>query len=390
LKNNNAIVSIALLLLLAAVTWFAEPVWRLLAVFVFGLLLLWTWRRQAAIADDAQSGTLPEPITAGLTRVQADLRDAAAQGAALCQTGAADIDRVKRLLHEAIEKLIAGFGTINEHIRAQHDLALYIVEGMQGGAEGSGQARFADFVLDTSRTLEVFVNNTVETSKIAMGLVETMEAINQESDAMLRILGEIEGIAKQTNLLALNAAIEAARAGEAGRGFAVVADEVRALSQRTDQFSQQIRSRMDAVHAALTRANDAIYAVATMDMSYALQSKHRVQETMQRIEQLNETMADAAQKIERHADEVGSQVNRAVTALQFQDMTSQLLEHGRTRINAVQEMLAALAAEPGRDGDVLEDLVRASERAKSCHAARDFSKNAVTQTHLGSGEIELF
>ena len=78
MKNNNAIVSIALLLLLAAVTWFAEPVWRLLAVFVFGLLLIWTWRRQAAIADDAQSGTLPEPVTAGLTRAQADLRDAAA------------------------------------------------------------------------------------------------------------------------------------------------------------------------------------------------------------------------------------------------------------------------------------------------------------------------
>lgn len=333
---------------------------------------------------------LPEPVSAGLSLVRSDLRDAAAQGAALCQSGAADIERVKGLLAEAIDKLIASFGAVNEHIRAQHDLALYIVEGMHGGDEGAGQVRFADFVLDTSRTLEVFVNNTVETSKIAMGLVEAMEAINQESDAMLRILGEIEGIAKQTNLLALNAAIEAARAGEAGRGFAVVADEVRALSQRTNQFSQQIRSRMDAVHASLTKANDSIYAVATMDMSYALQSKHRVQETMQRIEQFNETMADAAQKINRHADEVGSQVNRAVTALQFQDMTGQLLEQGRMRITAVQEMMLALAAEPGRGGDVLEELIKTTEQAKSCLAAVDFNKNAVAQTDMGSGEIELF
>ena len=389
MKNKNALVSIALLLLLAAVTWFAEPVWRLLAVFAFGLFLLWAWRRQAAVAEDTRNGAVPEPVSVRLSQARADLREAGAQGAALCQIGAADIDRVKLLLREAIDNLIASFGAVNEHVRAQHDLALCIIEGMQGGAEGSGQVRFADFILDTSRTLEVFVNNTVETSKIAMGLVETMEAINEESDAMLRILGEIEGIAKQTNLLALNAAIEAARAGEAGRGFAVVADEVRALSQRTDQFSQQIRSRMDAVHASLTKANDSIHAVATMDMSYALQSKHRLQETMQRIEQINETMADAAQKINQHAEEVGNQVNRAVTALQFQDMTSQLLEQGRMRIMAVEAMLSAYA-ETGPDGDVVEDLIRTAERVRSRLSAGDFNKNAVAQTHLGSGEIELF
>lgn len=390
MKNTNALVSLALLLLLAAVTWFAEPLWRLLAVIVFGAFLLWAWRHQAIRVGDSHPEAQREPVAAGLSRVQTDLRDVAAQGTAFCQTGADDIDRVKRLLREAIDKLIASFGAVNEHIRAQNELALTIVEGMQGGAGDSGQVRFADFVLDTSRTLEVFVNNTVETSKIAMGLVETMEAINQESDAMLRILGEIEAIAKQTNLLALNAAIEAARAGEAGRGFAVVADEVRALSQRTDQFSQQIRRRMDAVHASLTKANDAIHAVATMDMSHALQSKHRVQETMQRIERLNADMAAAVRKINQHADEVGDQVNRAVTALQFQDMTSQLLEQGRMRITAVQEMLAALAREPSHGGDVLEDLIGATEQAKSRLAAGDLNKNTVAQTHMGTGEIELF
>ncbi len=390
MKHTNALVSIALLLTLAAVTWFAEPVWRVLAVFVIGLALLWTWRRQAAHADGGQDGAVPEAVSAGIARAQDALRDAAAQGEALCQTSAADMERVKDLLREAIDKLIASFGAINEHIRAQHDLALYIVQGTHGGAGDAREVRFADFVLDTSRTLEVFVNNTVETSKIAMGLVESMDAISQESDAMLKILGEIEGIAKQTKLLALNAAIEAARAGESGRGFAVVADEVRALSQRADQFSQQIRGRMDAVHATLAKAHEAIHTVASMDMSHALHSKQRVQETMQRIEQLNATMADAAQKINLHADEVGSQVNRAITALQFQDLTSQLLDQGRGRIAAVQAMLAALGGQPAHGAQALDELIGAIERARSELAAADLRKNAVAQTHMGSGDIELF
>ncbi|MEW5771106.1 MAG: methyl-accepting chemotaxis protein [Pseudomonadota bacterium] len=314
----------------------------------------------------------------------------AAEGRVQCQSSLDELSRVKDLLHEAIGQLIASFGAMNSHILAQRDLAISIVSGITGKSEGKEEPGFSDFVLDTSRTMEAFVDNTVNTSKIAMGLVETMERVSSEVTAVLSILGEIEAIAKQTNLLALNAAIEAARAGEAGRGFAVVADEVRALSQRTNQFSHEIRDHMDEVHASLNVAHEAIHAVASMDMNFALTSKQRVQETMVRIGRENVSMAEAAKSIEVHADSVGREVNVAVTALQFQDMTSQLIGHAQVRIKALLAAAEESAAAFGAADNVAAGLAGARQHM---HALAEVDKvylNPVKQDTMSSGDVELF
>jgi len=248
------------------------------------------------------------------------------------------------ILADAIGKLIDSFTAINANVRAQQELAMSMAQMLSGTGGAKDEANFEQLMRETSETLTTFVDNTVHTSKIAMGLVDEMDDVNRQVAAILGILGEIEGISKQTNLLALNAAIEAARAGESGRGFAVVADEVRTLSLRTNHFSQLIRTHMDKVHGSLGIAEKSIHEMASLDMNFALQSKNSVHEMMKEIQKTNATVEQNMAELGKIAVDVEQNVGTAVTTLQFQDMTTQLIDHTRMRVQAMDAILLEVAA----------------------------------------------
>ena len=143
-----------------------------------------------------------------------------------------ELQKVRQLIQEAGHTLEASFEGLAAQASRQQELSVSVAKG------SDDTVNFEKFVAATSSTLQAFVENTVNSGKAAMDLVEGMDDINKRVAEIRSFLAEIESISKQTNLLALNAAIEAARAGEAGRGFAVVADAVRDLSERTNQFTR--------------------------------------------------------------------------------------------------------------------------------------------------------
>ncbi len=309
-----------------------------------------------------------------------------------------EIRRTQVIFGEAIEKLVASFQGMNAQLQRQQSLGMQVISG---GSEEGAVSEFQNFAAKTSDTLRQFVDSVVENSRLAMSLVEMTDRIIQQMSEVRGMLGEIEGIAKQTNLLALNAAIEAARAGEAGRGFAVVADEVRDLSGRTNHFSQQIRGSLGNMQTTIEATERAINQMAAQDMTFALTSKSDVEVAMVGINEMNRRTGESVAELNAIADQVEQSINQAIMSLQFQDMVTQLLGHAGSRLDVLDEILADEqrmasvmndTANPGAALAALSEICLHVDQIsqKMGVISQKVDNNPVNQTGFASGEVELF
>ena len=236
----------------------------------------------------------------------------------VCRSNLKDIDSTQ---NDAIATLSTAFASFNDITEQQSEIVNQLVRG----TGDAGDSWMSGFARRTAETLDRFVQTTVNMSAESMDLVEKVERINAAVPDVIKAMQDIDQISSQTNLLALNAAIEAARAGEAGRGFAVVADEVRALSNRSAGFSEQIQSRLKSMAEQIRSLTADIGKVASQDVTYVMESKKQVNTAIEQLLEKSEQNQSYATEIERNNQTLKNAIYDAIRGLQFGDINSQNL-----------------------------------------------------------------
>ena len=228
---------------------------------------------------------------------------------------------------------------------AMNEMSATVTEVAQNAANAATAAQEAD---DASKAGSDVVNTTVATINELAGEVmrtgEVIENLKQDSVSIGKVLDVIRDIAEQTNLLALNAAIEAARAGEQGRGFAVVADEVRTLASRTQQSTQEINEMIERLQNGANEAVDVMEHGRNMaeesveQAAKAGQALESITSVVDNIKGMNIQIASAAEEQSATAEEI----NRNI--VNISDIAQETSKGSQQTFNSSDE-LARLAAD---------------------------------------------
>lgn len=288
------------------------------------------------------------------------------------------VESVRDQTETAISQLLTGFSSLVK----QFDSA-----GFTGGAAREKTANAAvtiNLLTLCERELGPVIKCLEKIIASKAELLDNVNTLAKATSELKDLAGEVSHIAAQTNLLAINASIEAARAGPAGRGFAVIAAEVRKLSQLSADIGSRITQRMSQISTTMKLTLDTATRAADHDREAITATGHVVEDVLGHVRELG----TSAENMRSEGNQIRTDVENLLVALQFQDRIRQILEVVEADMAKLEQTVSAGDANlPTPDSWLVElGAHYTMEDEHHSHSTSDVAKTTAAQ----SEEVTFF
>ncbi len=254
-------------------------------------------------------------------------------------------NEIKNLLKQVMDNIANEVSIVEDSVKEADFIKNDLRNSVNGAIEGKDDMQKVYKELsDAKREVLKMIEDIERNVDIEISLAERLKRLSDDAEQIQDVLNVISDIAEQTNLLALNAAIEAARAGEHGRGFAVVADEVRQLAEKTQKSLIEINSTVNVIVQAINDASSSM-SKNVEDIEKLSSISTNVQKD---IESVNETTKESADRLESTTENINK--------------TAKKVENFITNINKIKEISSKIKASVVVSEKAAEDLNHMANR----------------------------
>lgn len=277
-----------------------------------------------------------------------------------------DMERLRSVVRDATARLDGSFRGLQDVLTKHRDTLKSIADVVhQTNTQGQTFAGSAEALL------QQFVEKIVRVSADSMRIMGQLSMLSGQVDGIVNCADDIDRLARETRFIAFNARIETHRAGEAGRTFKVVADEVKRLANASSTLSNQIRGLVSECRQQLGQLQETSSGLASHDMSQAVESHRGFANAIAKLGDINNAL-------DTMLDRVDVNVAEAVRALQFEEVAAQLIATTMRRVEVMAQLSvrALWALERGRDSLTAAELSKVAQELRSLNGSASTPQRA--------------